>query len=320
MNCPTKLGCTSLPITDTDIDEAGELNINTEFSLPCEYSVTYYPVNLTFDVDDGYGLTCAASSSQTVTTNLIMGNLSDDSAASCECYTGKNDMWGGKSGCCDSNDCWISGDKKWICNNGEKIGQGAESCDSWYVCGKDYYWDGTEWSDKIPTECRCFDSFDCETGQCIDGKCMTPVDPNVTFASSSITVEIGSKDQTVIYIKNNLGADDTLRVKLSASPEKMNQWLRFANEQNEIDVRLGAYEEALIPLEVFGGEIGIYSVVVYGASSTVEELDSRSEQKIAIVDTSSQEYARTPEINWASLILVMLIAAFFMVSDARVFR
>ena len=91
VTCPLELACVSSPTTDMIVDDGGaELNINTQFTLPCEYGISNYPITLEFDITDYYGLECFPAHTETITTTIIQGNISDDSQPACECYTGKN--------------------------------------------------------------------------------------------------------------------------------------------------------------------------------------------------------------------------------------
>ncbi len=310
VTCPPKLACISSPTMDIIVDDGNtEIIINTNFTLPCEYSVTSYPITLTFDVIDYYGLGCHPTGTETVTTTIIQGNVSDDSPASCECYTGKNNLWDNGLGCCDSTDCWLSGDKTWICDNGHRI-EGTNFCEEEHACEKTWYWNKSLWAEKLPTGCGCEDSEDCESGECITGVCLELANPNISFSSGSFTIELGSKVQTVISIENNIAVEDTIKIAIHTHPGKMEFWTEFTNGKNEIDISLNAYEEKLIPIEIFGGETGTYKLTLYGTSKLVPSLYGKDEQNIMIVAKESGINSRSPGLQLLSVITLLLIAGF----------
>ncbi len=310
VTCPSGLACTSSPTTDMILDDSGaELNINTQFTLPCEYSVTDYPITLTFNITDKYGLECSPAHTETITTTIVQANVSDNSRAACECYTGKDNLWDDSgAGCCDPGDCWLSGDKAWFCEN-SKIIKGAELCQQKYICDEVWYWNISTWSERLPDGCGCESSEDCENGQCIAGMCLALVNPNLSFSSTSFTAELGSKHQAVISIKNNIMVEDTIRLRLYGTPEKILFWTKFENNEKVIDISLNAYEEKLIPIEIFAGEIGTYKLTIFAESTLSSTLYTRDEQAIHIVQKDQDLTSRTPGLNAVSILIILLIIA-----------
>ncbi len=157
--------------------------------------------------------------------------------------------------------------------------------------------------------CECYDSEDCEDKECIAGMCLVPHFPNVSFSSPRFTVELGSRQQVVISIKNSLAVEDTIKLKLYGTPEKIQYWTKFTNNNQEIDIRLNAYEEKLIPIEIFAGEIGTYKLSVFAESTISPAIYSRDEQAIQIIQKGQSVTSRTPGLNLLTIIIILMAAS-----------
>ncbi|RLG13959.1 MAG: hypothetical protein DRN71_03920 [Candidatus Nanohalarchaeota archaeon] len=157
--------------------------------------------------------------------------------------------------------------------------------------------------------CKCEDSNDCETGKCIAGYCLIPVNPNISFTSNTLTAELGSKNPAVISVKNNMAVSDTIKIVIYGTPEKILFWTKFTNNEQEIDISLNAYEEKLIPVEIFAGEIGTYKLTAFAESTLSSTLYTRDEQTIRIVQKEQGVTSRTPGLNILPVIILLLIAA-----------
>lgn len=231
----------------------------------------------------------------------------DYSVEACECLTGQNDYWDyGKVECCNPGDCWISSDRKWICDDGVRK-DGGEFCEELSACGEEWFWNKTIWADKLPLGCRCVISDDCENNNCVVGLCLNPVNPDITFSSDSVTADLGSDMQIVIHVKNNLAVRDNIKIRLYASPEKVLHWSKFENGENEITVALGEYEEKLIPIDVFAGEIGTYKMMIYANSELIPSLDAKDEQHLQVVHRDRGITSRTPGIGWSGVVLILAV-------------
>ncbi len=163
--------------------------------------------------------------------------------------------------------------------------------------------------------CECDNSENCETGKCIAGQCLMPVNPNVSFTSNTLTAELGSRTQAVISVKNNIAVGDTIKIRLYATPEKILYWTKFTNNEQEIDISLNPYEEKLIPLEIFAGEIGTYKLTIFAESTLISALYARDEQTIQIVHKNQGFTSRTPGLNILQVIIIILIAACISTSE-----
>lgn len=160
--------------------------------------------------------------------------------------------------------------------------------------------------------CSCVDSDKCESGQCIASVCLTPEKMDVSFSSGSLTVELGSKTQAPVYIKNNLPVKDVVNIKLQAYPEKMGYWAKFQNGDINVEVPLEANEDKLVLLDVFAGETGTYVITIVGTSSLIPSLYESS--KISVQVKNSEEGASTssPEFGWYAFLIILLISAFLL--------
>jgi len=135
------------------------------------------------------------------------------------------------------------------------------------------------------------------------------VNPNLSFSSTSTTAEIGSKTQAIITIKNNMAVGDTIKLTLYGTPEKILFWTKFTNNEQEIDISLNAYEEKIISLEIFAGEIGTYKVTAFAESTLSSTLYAKDDQTIQIVNKEQGITSRTPGLNAVSIYLLLLTAA-----------
>ena len=231
----------------------------------------------------------------------------DYSAEACECLTGQNDYWDyGNVECCNPGDCWISSDRTWICDDGIRK-DGGSFCEEFMACGRSWFWNKTIWADKLPLGCGCVISDKCENNNCVVGFCLNPVNPDITFSSDSVTADLGSDMQIVIHVKNNLAVSDNINIRLYASPEKVLHWSKFENGENEITVALGEYEEKLIPIDVFAGEIGTYKMMIYANSELIPSLDAKDEQHLQVVHRDRGIHSRTPGIGWLGVVMILAV-------------
>lgn len=235
------------------------------------------------------------------------------SKAACECIAGYN-MWeSSTSKCCSIDECFVSDDATWVCDKGTRK-DGFFFCEKISACGRELYWNETNWSENIPDGCDCAASERCGSGVCLTGKCLTPENPNISFTYESIAMELGSKTQTVIYVKNNLAVEDTIDIKVYASPEKFMNWIKFKNGETAIGVNLERYEDQRIVLDMFAGETGSYTVKLVANSRLSANLYATDEQYIQVMYRDKGITTDTPDIQWIALLVILFIAIAF-VSD-----
>ncbi len=167
---------------------------------------------------------------------------------------------------------------------------------------------GGSFTTTLRDGCECDHSEDCEIGECIAGRCLVIANPNISFSSDTLTAELSSKTQAVISVKNNMVVSDTIKVEIYGTPEKILFWTKFENNKKVIDITLDAYEEKLIPIEIFAGEIGTYNLVVFAESTLVHSLYARNEQSIHIVHKDQGITSRSPGLNILPVLLLLLAA------------
>jgi len=230
-----------------------------------------------------------------------------DSIPVCECVAGKN-MWDDTdSKCCSKQECFISSDRTWVCDNGIRK-DGSFLCERMSACGRDWYWNGTFWSDKMDDGCNCDISERCASGVCIAGKCLTVKKPDISFQLKSKSVELGSKTQTIIYVKNSLAVRDTIRLNVYASTEKFGYWINFENDQDYIDVTLEGNETRAVVLNVFAGQTGTYKMTIIADSELSPGISAMTEQQIQIIHLEKEISTNTPDIQWLAVFIIVFIA------------
>ena len=162
--------------------------------------------------------------------------------------------------------------------------------------------------------CDCSSNTECMNTPCVLGICMKAKDPSLKFyLSNPETIETGNYWTLILWLKNNMDTEDTIRLELTGIPEKIEYWSSFENNKKSIDIRLGPQEEKFTIIKTFAGKVGTYRLHVVGKSLSIPTYSNHTSKQINIVEKKDPElFSKTPGLNTVSYIIAILMSLLVM--------
>ena len=167
---------------------------------------------------------------------------------------------------------------------------------------------------KKATGCDCSSNAECMDGSCILGKCMTADNPSLKFYfNRPETIEGGNYWTLIIWLKNNLDVEDTISLKLTGIPEKIEYWSSFENGDKSMNFRLGPHEETFTTINTFGGKVGTYMLYIDGRSLSVPTLFNQTGIRLHVVAKKNAGLlSRSPGVSNYSCVIIFAISLLVM--------
>ncbi|MDY6771623.1 MAG: hypothetical protein SV186_06760 [Candidatus Nanohaloarchaea archaeon] len=183
--------------------------------------------------------------------------------------------------CDESGDTWLCNNGEWACDNGERkepnnvsactsIQLKAPGCYSAFSGTYRCYSDGkTRWSALKPGGCSCQNDYECTSGLCQSGACISYVAPSISFSPTIQSLTLGiDEEQTInIRIGNDMARKDTINVSLGgrAVTEGLIAW--DITESSGVSCN---DDETRCQVNVDGKSSTVMSVSLVGAACTTD--------------------------------------------------
>lgn len=130
--------------------------------------------------------------------------------------------------CDDADDEWLCNDGEWACDNGERVEPNetqecepvdiqAEGCYSAFSGEYTCYSDGDRFTSLKPGGCECQNNYECTSGLCRSGACITYVAPGIEFDPGLESLQLGVDEQRSvnIIVQNQMERNDTVNLTFS---------------------------------------------------------------------------------------------------------
>ncbi|MFH1126538.1 MAG: NosD domain-containing protein, partial [archaeon] len=169
--------------------------------------------------------------------------------------------------------------------------------------------------------CNCVSADECLSNSCLGYfLCAPAIPPKVSFVlsgPSSFELILGEEKELVLNIENKLDMPDTVRIKLSGSPENIEGWLEL-DESISIDendqkptrmINLDSKSSVSIPIGIHAGKIGSYKLTV-NAKSMTTGMDVYNTTQFSVVHVSKESItSNTPGLSWLGIIVALFLVA-----------
>ncbi len=238
--------------------------------------------------------------------------------------------------CDDADDEWLCNDGQWACDNGERVEPNetqqcepvdlqAEGCYSAFSGEYTCYSDGDRFTSLKPGGCSCENNYECTSGLCRSGACITYVAPGIEFDPALESLQLGVDEQRSvnIIVQNEMERNDTVNLTLSgrAVTENLLEWditessgVTCNQDQTSCEIEIDSVSSKTISTTFTGAACTTSDCsgdLIVSAVSSSSQLSSSREIPVRIQAIRDGETVEAPGLTPLYLIVLALIAGLY---------
>jgi hypothetical protein len=238
--------------------------------------------------------------------------------------------------CDDADDEWLCDNGDWACDNGERtepnetqecepVDIQAEGCYSAFSGEYTCYSDGDRFTSLKPGGCECQNNYECTSGLCRSGACITYVAPTIEFepALESLQLAVDEQRSVNIRIQNEMERNDTVNLTFSgrAVTENLLEWditessgVTCNQDQTNCEVTVESVSSTTISTTFTGAACTTSDCsgdLIISVISSESQLSSDEDIPVRIQAIRDGQTVEAPGLTQLYLLILVLLAGLY---------
>lgn len=239
--------------------------------------------------------------------------------------------------CDEADDEWLCANGNWACDNGERVEPNqtqecepvdiqAEGCYSAFSGEYTCYSDGNRFTSLKPGGCECQNNYECTSGLCRSGACITYVAPAISFNPALESLQLGVDQQRSVNIRvqNEMERNDTINLTFSgrAVTENLITWevtessgVSCNPDQTSCTVQVDSVSSATVSTTFTGAACTTSDCngdLIISAVSGESQLSSSRDIPVRIQATRDGQTVEAPGLTPIYLLALALMTGLYM--------